>query len=109
MSVTSLLQEDLFQLGTTANPQQGFYLEEPVGDIWGGDHGGPNVVTDFERDVHSHFDENLVTYKNAQAANLSNGYTFLDRDSDGWYDHIERIDERGIWIYCGDGVWNPLL
>lgn len=49
-----------------------------------------------------------VTYKNSQAANTSNGWTFLDRDSDGWYDYIERTNGNGTEICCGFGDWQRL-
>jgi hypothetical protein len=87
---------------------EAFYLNEPTSDGWGGDNGGPAVVTSFERDVQSLFDPNQVVWSDDNAANLSNGWTFLDRDGDGWYDHIETTNDRGIWIYCGDGIWNPM-
>ena len=86
-----------------------YYYEENPLDGWCGDHGGAGIITGFERDVQSLFNDLDVTYQNEYAANTSNGWTFLDRDGDGWYDHIERASGQGIFIYCGDGTWVPLL
>lgn len=73
-----------------------------------GGSGGAGVVTDFEREVQNLFQQSNVVYQNSQAANTSNGWTFLDSDSDGWYDHIETTNGQGIWIYCGYGEWRRL-
>lgn len=68
LRLTSILEPD-------ADPEA-FYLNEPTSAGWGGDNGGPAVVTAFERDVQSLFDPNQVVWSDDNAANLSNGWTF---------------------------------
>jgi hypothetical protein len=103
------LQELSVPSGGGSDPAlSAFYVDDPAGCPGEGDNGGSGVVTDFERDVQSLFDPSQVTYRNDYAANLSNGYTFLDQDGDGWYDHIEYTNSHGTYIYCGHGGWVPL-
>lgn len=75
---------------------EGFNFREPTSYAGGGDNGGPNVVTAFEQEVQSLFRQLTPEFENDHAANTTNGWTFLDADQDGWYDHIERFDNQGI-------------